>query len=360
METCDKFLNLVFLMFGVICAWRSKCIMVSNYLTDDLNTISMTQYDIRHLAYTPSFIVLYKSHCIDICICFSGGATRVVPLPEAVDRKLIPSLKTLYDRQSEVDLTLLTQDKEVILCHSFVAAANSPYIQQCLENNIKCDNPLPDNNFTFCVQIADVNKNVLSKIVEYFYTGDIEITIADVTDLLLASIVLQINCLIKKSYDIVHKSLCIKNYKSFLQFSRQHGIVRLQKICHNFMCDDFPNFLATNEVSKLDEKLLISIIKEDGCHAESEDMILDAVVKWLQSNSEGVTTEIVERLIDCVRFEHCTSQTVYDVLDKCHQLFASAEMLLHRKCLLHLCCEKAKEQGVHVIRRNTRQYSQVC
>ena len=85
-----------------------------------------------------------------------GGATRVVPLLESVDREMIPSLKTLYDRQSEVDLTLLTQDKEVILCHSIVAAANSPYIQQCLENNIKCDTPLVDNNSTFCVQIADM------------------------------------------------------------------------------------------------------------------------------------------------------------------------------------------------------------
>ena len=288
-----------------------------------------------------------------------GGATRVVPPSEAVDRKLIPSLKTLYDRQSEVDLTLLTQDKEVILCHSIVAAANSPYIQHCLENNIKCDNPLLDNNSTFCVQIADVNKNVLSRIVEYFYTGDIEIIITDVTDLLLAANVLQIDCLIEKLYDIVHKSLCIENYESFLQFSKAHNIVKLQDICHTFICDNFPNFLSTNEVSKLDVELLISIIKEDDCRAESEDMILDAVVKWLQSNSEGVTTEIVERLIDGVRFEHCTSQTVYEVLDKCHQLFASAEMLLHRKCLLHLCCEKAKEQGVQVTCRNTRQYSQV-
>ena len=292
------------------------------------------------------------------CI-IAGGATRIVPPLEAVDRELIPSLKTLYDRQSEVDLTLLTQDKEVILCHSIVAAANSPYIQQCLENNIRCDIPLPDNNSTFCVQIADVNRNVLSRIVEYFYTGDIEITIADVTDLLLAATVLQIDCLIEKSYDIVHKSLCIQNYKRFLQFSRNHGIVKLQAICYTFICNDFPNFLVTNEVSKLDVELLISILKEDGCRAESEDMILHAVVKWLQSNSEGVTTEIVERLIDCVRFEHCTSQTVYDVLEKCHQLFASAEMLLHRKCLLYLCCEKAKEEGVQVICKNARQYSQV-
>ena len=295
-----------------------------------------------------------------IFLCILGGATRVVPPPEAEDRKLISSLKRLYDGQSEVDLTLLTQDKEVILCHSIVAAANSPYIQQCLENNVKCDIPLPDNNSTFCVQIADVNKYVLSRIVEFFYTGDIEVTIANVTDLLLAATVLQIDCLIEKLYDIVRKSLCIDNYKSFLQFSRNHGIVKLQEICHTFICDDFPNFLVTNEVSKLDVELLIRIIKEDGCRVESEDMILETIVKWLQSNSEGVKTEIVERLIDCVRFEHCTSQTVYDVLEKCHQLFASAEILLHRKCLLHLCCQNAQGQGVQVTRRNTRQYSQVC
>ena len=304
-------------------------------------------------------MTLFDSQSVDICISFLGGATRVVPPPGAVDRELVTSLKTLYDRQSEVDLTLLTQDKEVILCHSIVAAANSPYIKHCLESNNICDNPLPDDNSTFCVQIADVNRNVLSRIVEYFYTGDIEITIADVTDLLLAATVLHIDCLIKKSYDIVHKLLCIKNYKNFLEFSRSHGIAKLQKICHTFICDNFQNFLTTNEVSKLDVELLISIIKEDDCRAESEDMILDAVVKWLQSNSEGASTEIVERLIDCVRFEHCTSQTVYDVLDKCHQLFACAEMLLHRKCLLHLCCEKAKEQGVQVTCRNIRQYSQV-
>ena len=290
---------------------------------------------------------------------FSGGATRVVPLSEAVDRKLIPSLKTLYDRQSGVDLTLLTQDKEVILCHSIVAAANSPYIEHCLENNIKCDIPLPDNNSTFCVQIADVNKNVLYRIVEYFYTGDIEITIADVNDLLLAATVLQIDCLVEKSYDIVHKSICIENYESFLLFSKQHDLVKLQELCHAYMVDDFSEFLGRNETSKLDVELLMNILKEDGCRAESEDMILDAVVKWLQSNSEGVSTEIVERLIDCVRFEHCTSQTVYDVLDKCHQLFASAELFLYRKCLLHLCCQRAKEQGSQVTCRNGRQHSKV-
>ena len=304
-------------------------------------------------------MAFFLSHFVNICICFLGGATRVVPPPEAVDRELIPSIKTLYDRQSEADLTLLTQDKEVILCHSIVAAANCPYIKHYLENINICDNLLPADNFTFNVQIADVNKNVLCRIVEYFYTGDIEITIADVTDLLLAATVLQIDCLIEKSYDVVHKSLCIENYESFLQFGRNHNNVKLQKICHAFMCDNFQNFLTTNELSKLDVELLISIIKEDGCRAESEDMILDAVVKWLQSNSEGASTEIVERLIECVRFEHCTSQTVYEVLDKCHQLFASAEMLLHRKCLLHLYCEKAKEQGVQVACRNTRQYSQV-
>ena len=274
-------------------------------------------------------------------------------------RMLLPSLKTLYDRQSEVDLALIAQDKEVILCHSVVAAANSAYIKQCLENYVSDDIPRTTTNSAICVKVNNVQKNLLLQIVEYFYTGQMEIIIADVTDLLLAATVLKIESLLEMSCCIVHKLLCMDNYETFLQFSRSHNIGKLQETCCRFVADNFPEILETNELSKLDAQSLISVLKDDGCRAESEDMILDAVVKWLQSNSEGVTVDIVERLIYCVRVQHCTLRKVYDVLESYQELFASVEML-NSKCLLHLCCETVNVQGVQVTCRKTQHpYSQV-
>ena len=109
---------------------------------------------------------------------------------DVAEMNLLPSLKTLYDSQT-VDLVLYTQYNETLLCHSIVAAANSNYIQKCLEN-------YDNDNSTFSVNINIVNKKIISRIVEYFYTGEIDITAADVTDLTLAADILQIDRLKEK------------------------------------------------------------------------------------------------------------------------------------------------------------------
>ena len=68
---------------------------------------------------------------------------------------------------------------------------------------------------------------------------------------------------------------------SLLQFSKNHDFVKLQKIPHTFICEDFSNFVTTNEVSKLDVELLVSIIKEDGCRAESEDCSISSALEHI-------------------------------------------------------------------------------
>ena len=105
---------------------------------------------------------------------------------------LLRSLKTLYDQQSEVDLALLTQDQEVILCHSLVGSANSDYIQQCLTSydNDKC--PVTDTNAKYCIQVNYVKKSELSRVLNYFYTREIDITTHDVTNMLLAATILDV------------------------------------------------------------------------------------------------------------------------------------------------------------------------
>ena len=279
-----------------------------------------------------------------ICFCFTGGATRIIVMAKEFEWMLLPSLKTMYKEQSEVDLALVTEDKEVILCHSLVAAANSAYIKQCLQSYDHDERPVADTNAKYCLQVNDVKKNHLSGIVNYFYTGEIEITPDDITELLLVVTFLQINDLIEKSCDIVHQSLCIHNYDSFLQLSKRYDIAKLQEVCYNFMVDKFPEFMASKEMTQIDGDTFVIVLKENGWRLESEDMLLDDVVRWLQSNSEGVTTDIVERLLDCVPFDYCTSQKVYEVLDNYYELFASAEMKLYKKCLLHLCFTKIQEQ----------------
>ena len=88
----------------------------------------MNNLDINTFKFVAFFIVnLFRF------VSVLGGGTRVVPLPEAADREVIPFQKTLYDTQSEIDLTLLTEDKEEYL----VKETNSKQIKQYNANTKK-------------------------------------------------------------------------------------------------------------------------------------------------------------------------------------------------------------------------------
>ena len=286
------------------------------------------------------------------------------------ERNLLPSLKTLYEKQSEVDLALVTEDKEVILCHSVVAAANSYNIKLRLQTYDHDEHPVTDNNAKYCLPLNDVKKTPLSRIVDYFYTGKIEITTDDVADMLLAATILNIRFIKEKAKEVIKKLLCMENYSTFLQFSMENVLVwDLKFICYDFMVAKFPELLATNEISNLDVDMVIGIISDVGWRLENEDMSLDAIMQWLENHPEGVTTDMVERLVECAPFEDCTSQKVYEVLDKCQALFASAEKVLYRKCLLHLLSEnrehrverdkKAKREQRKTSGTTQRQHQQV-
>ena len=268
-------------------------------------------------------------------------------LPECVEeeRNLLPSLKTLYEKQSEVDLALVTEDKEVILCHSVVAAANSYDMSSRLLGYDHDKRPVTDTNAKYCLQVNDVKKNQLSRIVDYFYTGKIEITADDVADLLLAAAILNVRFVEKKAKEVIKKLLCMENYFTFLQFSKENVLVwDLKLICYDFMVAKFPELLATNEISNLDVDMLIVIISEVGWRLEDEDMSLDAIVQWLENHPKLVTSDMVERLVECAPFDECTSRKVYEVLDKCPQLFAAAKKIFYRKGLSHLLLKRRKQK----------------
>ena len=76
---------------------------------------------------------------------------------------------------------------------SFYCCRSQQYLHpECLEG-YKNDIPQPDSNYTYCVQLSHVNKNVTARIVGYFYTGKIEFTASEFKDLLFAANALRIH-----------------------------------------------------------------------------------------------------------------------------------------------------------------------
>ena len=231
---------------------------------------------------------------------------------ESTDRKLLPSLLEFYNKQIEVDVCLLSQDNGHIWCHSIVAAANSPFIKQCVDKDHKGPMFRDDDSGTWTIKIDGVNMNVLLRIVDYFYTGTITITTSDVTELLLAATILQIDCLVDKLYAIVHKLLCTDNYVTFLEFSITFKLDELQKICHRFMLAALPEILAAKAIPDLAQDHLLCFARGN----KKSNLIIDiAIQNHFLNNPEKFTTEIYLGWMAVFNFDPCTIERTQELFN---------------------------------------------
>ena len=278
------------------------------------------------------------------CDFFPGGATRSADKMESTDKNLLPSLGEFYKKQIEVDVCLHSQDEADVWCHFIVAAANSPYIKQCID-----DDPMYRDDYdTWTIELRDVNINVLSKIVDYFYTGTLTITAADVTELLLGATILQIDCLVDRIYNIVHKMLCVDNYIIFLKFSKQYKLDELQKVCHKFMLDALPELIASNAIATVPSVHLLSFAKEYTSRKESKEIIAIALQKWFVKNYGQISTENILYLMKLHKFEHCIivkKEEFFD--DMARKVTLRLEQFLQRNVSINMTDEKMDNNPLH-------------
>ena len=243
---------------------------------------------------------------------FFRSATISVAKMESTDRKLLPSLLEFYNKQIEVDVCLLSQDNGHIWCHSIVAAANSAFIKQCVDKDHKGPKCRNDDNGKWTIKIADVRKNILIRIVDYFYTGTITITTSDVTELLLAATILQIDCLVDKLCDIVHKLLCTDNYVTFLEFSITFKLDELQKVCHKFMLAALTEILEAKAIPDLAMEHLMCCARGN---TESALIIDIAIQKSFLSNPGIATAKIILGWMSVYKFDPCTIDRTQELFD---------------------------------------------
>ena len=256
---------------------------------------------------------------------FLGGATISVAKMESTNRKLLPSLLEFYNKQIEVDVCLLSQDNGPIWCHSIVAAANSPYIKQCVDKDHKGPKYRNDDNGTWTIKIDAVNINVLFRIVDYFYTGTITITTSDVTELLLAATILQIDCLVDKLYAIVHNMLCINNYVTFLEFSIAFKLDELQKVCHRFMLAALPELLETKAIPDVAKDHLMCFVRGNTENALIRDV---AIQICFLTNRDKINTKTILGWMNIFNYNPCTLDRTQELFDYIAQNLNATIILL--------------------------------
>ncbi|KAK2169929.1 hypothetical protein NP493_1171g00054 [Ridgeia piscesae] len=206
-----------------------------------------------------------------------------------------------------------------ITCHRVVLAMASEYFDTMFTCGL-------EESTSPVVQLT-MEPDTLSSIVEYVYTGVIELTGDNVERLVKACDLLRLDALKAACDKFMLKHVEPTNCVGFYQFAKMYRIDQLKEKAMQVMCAQFKSVACNAEFKHLSCDELIYLIKQNDVVVGSEDVVCESVLDWVRHDLENRRSAL-ETIIENVRLPYCSSSYLWHTKYKCD--------LLTPKCLEYL------------------------
>lgn len=190
-------------------------------------------------------------------------------------------LVMLNSQRSEGSFTdaVLSVEHEEFPCHRNVLAASSPYFKAMFTCN------LSEGRGT-CASFNDVSPWTLKRIIDYVYTGRIEITPENAQELLAAGSLFEYPAIVDACCEFLKRQLHQSNCLGIEHFAQLHSCIKLQEEARNYVLENFTAVTGYDEFLDLSFDRLSSFISSDFIDVRSEEIVYDAVIRWVKFDLE--------------------------------------------------------------------------
>ncbi|ELU16682.1 hypothetical protein CAPTEDRAFT_101946 [Capitella teleta] len=223
----------------------------------------------------------------------------------------ISSLPAVFLQMKEadefVDITLVF-GKQRIACHKVILAGMCDYFRRMFLTNML-------ERGSQEVVLKDISASTGVLLVEYLYSGNIDITQLNAQDLLAASEMLLLGALKKKVEDFLLSHTDSVNCISMINLARLYDLKTLLTHARNYLQEHVKEVVETEEMHLLQEGDLIEVLEANV--SQEENFLF--IQKWMKS-AEG-RTDRFEDLMQHVSLSQCSKDFVCNTV--------MAEKLMH-------------------------------
>lgn len=207
----------------------------------------------------------------------------------------------LYDAQ------VRTKDGYEFPVHRVLLAMKSKYFNKLMQ-----DAPTEQREFF----VSEIKGAILEVILEYIYTGKLNFTEANITDILLAANILGIEDLLNISRRSAIANLNITNSIPLFIEGIKDEKLGILKASLRFIEVNFEKIVRYNSSSfqGLTVKSLKKILSSDSLNISSEFPVWTAIVSWINAFPEN-RKKYLKTLIPCIRFGEANSDLVQEMLN---------------------------------------------
>ena len=247
------------------------------------------------------------------------------------------------------DVVLLVE-KRRFPAHRIVLAGASPYLRAMFTNGM-LESGMRD------IKLQGIDANVMDTLLDFCYTGVVDVTVDNVQALLSASTLLNLPNLRNVCCGFFQAHLDATNCLGIRALADLYSCVELENAAYRFICQRFLDVTKSDEFVQLPKQAIQDLLREDLLEVRSEDQIFEAVESWILndfSHRRDFAVELLSNVrLPLVSLEYLESRVFPSKVIKmnadCQLLLAKVLNETAQNLPRYMTVRRAQPQAIYVI-----------
>ncbi|XP_033867879.2 actin-binding protein IPP-like [Acipenser ruthenus] len=204
------------------------------------------------------------------------------------------------------DVQLLVGGRQFSV-HRLVLAASSPYFSALFTGGMReADKDI--------VQILGVEADVFEMLLEFIYSGVVNVTVDNVQELIITADMLQLSEVVKICCEFLKVQMDPSNCVGIYQFLEQIACLDMMEFTENYIHVHFLEVCAGEEFPGLAKAQLVKILRSEELRIEDEYQVFIAAMNWVLKDVPRRKKHVVE-VLDPVRFPLLSPQRLFKYIE---------------------------------------------
>lgn len=221
--------------------------------------------------------------------------------------KALMVMDDLRKRQQLCDVIICVGNKQ-IHAHRLVLASFSSYFLAMFTNGMM-------ESLQETVTLKDVDYKTVELLVDFAYTGKLDITTDTVQSLLYASSLFQLSAIQKACSDFLQRQLHPSNCLGIRSFANAHSCTGLLQASEKYIHEHFNDVVQNEEFLLLPRDDLAVLLSCEELNVDSEEDVYNALIAWARQDVEERQSFLAE-LLGQIRLPSLSPHFLVDQVEK--------------------------------------------
>ncbi|XP_055853938.1 kelch-like protein 5 [Episyrphus balteatus] len=249
---------------------------------------------------------------------------------------VLKRMQNYLENEQLCDVILIAGiDGKRVPAHRLVLSASSAYFSAMFTGSLR---ETKEEEVT----LGEVHGDALQILVQYCYTGFIELREDTVETLLATACLLQLNAVVTACCNFLARQLHPSNCLGFAFFAEQQSCTTLLKLAKAYTCQHFMQVCKNQEFFQLNAEQLGKLLSNDDLNVPSEQDVFHSLMSWVQQDT-ATREKFIPELLALIRLPLLQPSFIADHVEsvcgssECQQLVMEAlkwHLLPERRSLI--------------------------